>query len=157
MAKLIANMDSLLKKLDRLGGDCRSAIKRGMKTTLQATEDDAEAFTKYGRVKATTHNEFLKDKSDVIEGRVFCNHPAVQYIEFGTGPVGAANHSGVSPNIPLTYHPTSWAYHSEEYGWVTTKGQPAKPFLYPAAKQNESVFEGETRKELLSAIMKAGG
>ena len=156
MAKVIANMDSLLKKLDRLGGDTKNAIVKAMKTTLQSAEGDAKANSMYGSVRTTIKSQF-KVEPDSIEGEVFSNHPAAQYIEFGTGPKGQADHAGISPNIPVTYTQHPWVYHSEDYGFVTTSGQPARPFLYPAAKQNESVFEGETRKELLSAIMKAGG
>ena len=80
-----------------------------------------------------------------------------RYIEFGTGPKGQANHSGISPNVPVTYTQHSWVYHSEDYGFVTTSGQPAQPFLYPASKASEDVFEANVKKELLSAIVKAGG
>jgi HK97 gp10 family phage protein len=156
MAKVIANMDSLLKKLDRLGGDTKNAIVRAMKTTLQSAEGDAKANSMYGSVRTSIKSEH-KVEPDKIEGKVFTNLPHAVFIEFGTGPVGAANHSGISPEVPVTYTQHPWVYHSEDYGFVTTSGQPARPFLYPAAKENESVFEGETRKELLSAIRRAGG
>jgi HK97 gp10 family phage protein len=156
MAKQIKGLDSLLSKLSMMGGNVQNALTRAMKTTIQATEGDAMTNSKYGSVKPTIHSE-IKEIPGGVEARVFCNHPAAAYIEFGTGPKGQADHAGISPNVPVTYHPTSWAYESEEYGWVTTSGQPAKPFMYPAAKQNEPVFEGETRKELLLELRKAGG
>ena len=162
MAKVIANMDSLLKKLDRLGGDTKNAIVRGMKKTLNSAHGSATANTKYGSIRSSLDRE-IKVLPDKIEGKVFTNLFHAKFIEFGTGPVGAENHSGISPNVPVTYHPTSWAWPTGEKDangkeiFVTTRGQPAQPFLYPAAKENEGVFVAEVKNELLSAIRRAGG
>lgn len=77
-------------------------------------------------------------------------------VEFGTGPNGQADHQGISPNIPVAYRQTGWmmpaSTMSEEeargYGFgiakdkegkvigYYTKGQPARPFLYPAMADN---------------------
>lgn len=80
------------------------------------------------------------------------------YVEMGTGPRGAANHSGISPDINPTYSTSSWWIHesqvpagtAEKYHWttITTKqgkfykcdGQPAQPYLYPALKDNEQTI-----------------
>jgi hypothetical protein len=40
--------------------------------------------------------------------------------------------------------------------FYATRGQKARPFLYPAAKENEQTFEAITRKELIKAL-KGGG
>lgn len=80
------------------------------------------------------------------------------YVELGTGPRGAADHSGISPDISPTYSTSSWWIHesqvpagtAEKYHWttITTKqgkfykcdGQPAQPYLYPALKDNEQTI-----------------
>lgn len=80
------------------------------------------------------------------------------YVELGTGPRGAADHSGISPDISPTYSTSSWWIHesqvpagtAEKYHWTTinTKqgkfykcdGQPAQPYLYPALKDNEQTI-----------------
>jgi len=80
------------------------------------------------------------------------------YVELGTGPRGAADHSGISPDISPTYSTSSWWIHesqvpagtAEKYHWttITTKqgkfykcdGQPARPYLYPALKDNEQTI-----------------
>lgn len=156
MAKVIANMDSLLKKLDRLGGNVQNALVKAMKTTLESAKGSAVANTKYGSVRSSLQVE-TKVTPNSIDGKVFTNLFHAKFIEFGTGPKGQANHSGISPNIPVTYTQHPWVYHSEDYGFVTTSGQPARPFLYPAAKENEETFKNETREKLLSAIRRAGG
>lgn len=86
----------------------------------------------------------------------FTNKSYAGYVEFGTGPNGQANHQGISPNIPVAYRQTGWmmpasAMSEEEargYGFgiakdkdgkvigYYTKGQPARPFLYPAMADN---------------------
>lgn len=80
------------------------------------------------------------------------------YVELGTGPRGAADHSGISPDISPTYSTSGWWIHesqvpagtAEKYHWttITTKqgkfykcdGQPAQPYLYPALKDNEQTI-----------------
>jgi HK97 gp10 family phage protein len=154
--KQIKGLDSLLAKLSMMGGNVQNALTRAMKTTMQATEGDAKANSQYGSVRASIQSE-VKEVPGGVEGRVFTNLPHSVFIEFGTGPKGEANHGGISPNVPVTYTQHPWVYPTDDGGFITTSGQPAKPFMYPAAKQNESVFEGETRKELLLELRKAGG
>ena len=160
MAKVIANMGSLMRKLDSLGGNVQKALTRGMRITLQSAQGSANRRKPYGSIRI---QEEMKATADKVEGKVFSNTPWAAYVEFGTGPVGAADHDGISPNVAVTYHPTSWAWPTGEKDangkeiFVTTRGQPAKPYLYPASKENESVFEGETRKAVLEEIRRMGG
>ena len=78
--------------------------------------------------------------------------------DVGAGPRGAADHSGISPDISPTYSTSGWWIHesqvpagtAEKYHWttITTKqgkfykcdGQPAQPYLYPALKDNEQTI-----------------
>lgn len=75
------------------------------------------------------------------EGRYGCVYSDLEhslYVEFGTGPVGASNHAGISPEVPVTYtEREKWSYQDKQGNWHTTSGQPAQPFLYPALKDNE--------------------
>lgn len=79
------------------------------------------------------------------------------YVEFGTGPKGAANHAGISPEVTPTYRMDAWWIHEDDlppsakatYNWFVidtpngrfyrSSGQAAQPFLYPALKDNEDV------------------
>ena len=70
------------------------------------------------------------------------------YVEFGTGPIGQANHSGISPEVSVTYKSSPWyvhedqinvgPYHFQKIGeFYKMYGQPAQPYLYPALRDNQ--------------------
>lgn len=108
------------------------------------------------------------------QGIVYTNTEYAPYVEFGTGPKGAANHEGTAPVNP-SYTPEPWwipegdtdgaiskkeadMYHmprsETENGeaFRYTEGQPAQPFMYPALKDNEekcvAVIISALRKEI---------
>lgn len=78
-----------------------------------------------------------------------------EYVEHGTGPEGMKNHEGISPNVTPAYRMTPWWIPeseidpglAEQYHWPSIdtpegkfykcSGQPARPYLYPALKDNE--------------------
>jgi len=150
----IKGLDSLLRKLDAMGGKTLDALERAVKTTVQATHGDASRFLPYSSILI---QDETKRAGNNIEGKVFSNTSFAQYVEFGTGPKGQANHAGISPNVGVSYTQHSWVYPTGDGEFRTTSGQPAKPFLYPAAKQNESVFEREVAQELTNEIRRMGG
>ncbi len=51
--------------------------------------------------------------------------PHAPYLEFGTG-IYAESGGRQTP----------WVYKHPKYGWVTTSGSPAQPFLLPAVEEN---------------------
>lgn len=89
----------------------------------------------------------------------YTNKEYAPYVEFGTGPRGQADHSGISPEVSVAYSQSPWWIHEgygdnevdratgETYGWYyidtpdgrfyRCAGQPASPFLYPALKDHE--------------------
>lgn len=78
-----------------------------------------------------------------IETVVHTNSDHAAFVEFGTGPVGAANHQGISPDIQPVYAREKWRgvipfLKSEtDSGIRFIAGQPAQPYLFPALKENE--------------------
>ena len=78
-----------------------------------------------------------------IETVVHTNSDHAAFVEFGTGPVGAANHQGIAPDIQPVYAREKWRgvipfLKSEtDSGIRFIAGQPAQPYLYPALKENE--------------------
>ena len=103
-----------------------------------------------------------------VTAYVGTNSDYAMYVEYGTGPKGAANHAGVSPEYSVAYRQDPWWVHEsqldptsiERYHWfyIDTKdgkfyrisGQPAQPFLYPALKNNEEqvkriIYDGLSR------------
>lgn len=100
------------------------------------------------------------------EGICFTNAPHNQFIEFGTGPRGQANHKGISPNVAVSYSQSPWWIHESQierrvaekykFFYIDTpegrfyqcSGQPAKPYLYPALKNNVDEVMEIIRKEI---------
>lgn len=90
-----------------------------------------------------------------VVGTVYTNKKYAPYVEFGTGPKGEADHSGISPSVSVAYTQEPWWIHeddvdakmAEEYHWFhidtpegrfyRCSGQAAQPFMYPALKDNE--------------------
>ena len=154
MAIVIEGLTDLMRKLDRMNGNLKGALTRAVKQTCETARAEAAALSNYGSVRNSIQED-VKVDGDSINGIVSSKHPASMYIEFGTGPKGQADHAGISPKVPVTYTQHSWVYHSEEYGFVTTKGQPAQPYMYPAVKITEPVFKQNAQNELLKEIMRA--
>ena len=88
-------------------------------------------------------------KESMAVGEVFVAVEYGIYVELGTGPKGAASHSGISPEVSVSYRSTPWyvhesqidvgPYHFAKRGeFYKMYGQPAQPYLYPALKNNET-------------------
>lgn len=95
------------------------------------------------------------------------------YVEFGTGPKGQANHSGISPDVKPTYRMTPWWIHESQvdknaadtYHWhyidtdngrfYRVTGQPARPYLYPAVHNNEQRIQQILEQAYTKAIRRA--
>lgn len=171
MAETIKGMDSLMRKLDGLGGNVMGALTESVNITTLAAEASARAnapASKYGQadsggsgsLKGSITHE-VKRGIGSVEGRVYTNNSHAAYVEFGTGPVGAANHAGISPNVPVSYTGRKyWVYPLTIGGKKTfrvTSGQPARPYLYPAAVEHKDTFERMTRITLTNALRRLGG
>ena len=90
-------------------------------------------------------------------GCVYTNKAYAPYVEFGTGPVGEANHAGISPNVPVAYRQDGWVWQDEEGGFHSTEGQPAQPFMYPALKSMEKHVIKAIGNDLQAAMREVGG
>lgn len=90
-----------------------------------------------GELRGSIHTA-VKHERNGTQGVVYTNKEYAPYVEFGTGPVGQANHDGISPEINVAYRQDGWVYRSKRDGrFHYTYGQPARPFMYPALKNNE--------------------
>jgi HK97 gp10 family phage protein len=133
------NLDSLIRKLNRLGGD-KTPLVRGIKKATIKVQGDAKLLAPVdtGRLRNSIQAE-TKEIGGKVVGRIFTNLEYAPYVEFGTGQRGEA-----SPSPPKS--PDDLYYRQD---WV---GMEAQPFMYPAAKQNEKVVPKivgeEIRKEL---------
>lgn len=135
------NLNSLIRKLNRLGGD-KAPLVRGIKKATIKVQGDAKllAPVNTGRLRNSIQSE-TKEIGGKVVGRIFTSLEYAPYVEFGTGQRGET-----SPSPPKSpddlYYRQDWA------------GMEAQPFMYPAAKQNEKVVPRivgeEIRKELRS-------
>lgn len=88
-----------------------------------------------------------REISGGIETVVHTNSDHAAFVEFGTGPVGAANHEGISPQAQPVYAHEKWRgvipflKSEKDSGIRYIAGQPAQPYLYPALKENEQQLE----------------
>lgn len=102
----------------------------------------------------------------------YTNKEYAGYVEFGTGPRGEAHHEGISPEVNPVYKQQGWLIparamskgEAEKYGLgivrnkkgeiigYATNGQPARPYLYPALKNQEDavteIFADAVRRKL---------
>lgn len=90
-----------------------------------------------GELRNSIHTD-VTHQNGGTQGVVYTNKAYAQYVEFGTGPVGQADHAGISPEVRVSYRQTGWIYYDKRSGqFVRTQGQPARPYMYPALKNNE--------------------
>lgn len=175
MAELIKieGEDRLARKFRTLESDYQG-VYRGMKKATEIVRGAAvlRCPVNHGELRGSLHGRVVV-MGDKIRGIVGTNKDYGPYVEFGTGPVGAARHSGVSPNVPVTYRLDSWWFpadavdprDADRYKWPSyttkegktfylTKGQPAQPFLYPAMKAKETEAVRAIKREVSTEFRK---
>ena len=108
-----------------------------------------------GTLRSSIQTRTYKEDDGTYVGEVYTRCQYATYVEFGTGPKGASNHNGISPEVSPSYTLSPWWIHesqldigvAEMYHWhyIDTPdgrfyicyGQAAQPFMYPALKDNE--------------------
>lgn len=144
--------------LDRIATNCRNGRWLEEATNFVAEEARrmcAEQVKFGGDLVSSIDYEFRK-YDDSLAGIVYTDSPHAIYFEFGTGPIGRANHSGISPQVTPAYRDKPWTVSVAQapglsaYGFKPKKyfvngveeeryflkGQPAHPFMYPALANN---------------------
>ena len=122
------------------------AVHHAAKTIVQA---DAKRLApgNNGELRNSIKTRVKMDGDKVI-GEVYTNLHYAPYVEFGTGPKGQASHSGISPEVSVSYRSSPWyvhedqidigPYHFQKIGeFYKIYGQPAQPYLYPALRDNQ--------------------
>lgn len=90
-----------------------------------------------------------------VKGIVYTNKAYAPYVEFGTGPKGQeSDHSNVSPNIAVSYKQKGWSYQDAEGNWHHTRGQPAQPYMYPAARDTQDITVKAVANTFIRALRK---
>ena len=142
--------DSLIAKCRKLYGAKTNelvgqAVLHAGKTIVQP-EAKLRAPANEGELRNSIRVR-LKVNGNKISSEIFTNSDHGSYVELGTGPKGLANHSGISPEVSVSYRSSPWyvhedqinvgPYHFQKVGeFYKMYGQPAQPYLYPALKDN---------------------
>lgn len=123
----LLGLDEVLASLGDLQGRIEEGGQEGIAKGLQRVVRDA-------KMAAPVDTGELRQKIlasvGTTEGEVRAYAEHAPYVEFGTGPVGKA-----SGGRGKAYKTKGWTYFNGE-NFVHTRGQPARPFLYPAFKAN---------------------
>lgn len=144
--------DSLIAKCRKLAsnqvGDdiVRRAVLNACKNVVQA-EAKLRAPVNDGELRNSIKVRVRIEGGRTI-GEVFTNSDHGAYVELGTGPKGQASHSGISPEVSVSYRSTPWYVHEDQINvgpyhfakrgeFYKMYGQPAQPYLYPALKDNQ--------------------
>ena len=142
--------DSLIAKCRKLYGAKSNeivgqAVLHAAKTVVQA-EAKLRAPANEGELRNSIKTRVKMDGGKVI-GEVYTNLHYAPYVELGTGPKGQASHSGISPEVSVSYRSSPWYVHEDQIDvgpyhfakrgeFYKMYGQPAQPYLYPALKDN---------------------
>ena len=130
-------MNNIEKGLKKFEAKVKSHIKDGVDGFVDLQYSQATS-----RVPEDT-GELLKSiekEKRGYEGSVSVSAEHAFWIEFGTG-IHAEEERGGSEAKKIP-----WSYYSEEYGWVTTYGQPAQPYWYPSLDVSRDYFRSYFNK-----------
>lgn len=150
----VIGLESLLKKLDALGGNVEETLYKSIQNQGQLVKDDAQDLVPIdtGDLKKSIHRETKKLKGK-IASRIYTNSDHATYVEFGTGKVGEETNQNT--NVGVSYKQDKWLVNIPDVGPRWIKGQPAQPYLYPALKNNEERIIKNIRQDIKEAIRKA--
>ncbi len=146
--------DGLLQKLGEMAA-IENELYKSVDECGEFVRDDARlrAPVDIGDLRKSIAHTTEK-KADEITAIVHTNSDHAMYVEFGTGPVGASNHKGVSPNVDIDYATEKWLgqipflISATDSGYRYIAGQAAQPYLYPALKDNEEQIENKLKADI---------
>lgn len=134
----LENMDSLIRKLNALGGNSQKALRVGVLQATKYVQGQAKLLAPVddGQLRNSIQAS-VETQGDQITGKVSTNVEYAAYVEFGTGQRGEQ-----SPSPPKS--PENLSYRQD---WA---GMSAQPYMYPALRNNES----KVRSIVASAVRK---
>ncbi|WP_286910756.1 HK97-gp10 family putative phage morphogenesis protein [Clostridium sp. UBA1652] len=150
----VVGLESLLKKLNALGGNVEETLYKSIQNQGQLVKDDAQDLVPVdtGDLKKSIHRETKKLKGKIVS-IIYTNSDHAAYVEFGTGKVGEETNQNT--NVSVSYKQDKWLVNIPDVGPRWIKGQPAQPYLYPALKNNEDRIIKNIRQDIKEAIRKA--
>lgn len=156
--------DNILRRLEHIAANAEGVLRQAIAQSAEVIAADARALAPVGKHTqgansgALTLSGSIDVSMDGTGAKITCHAPHGVYVEFGTGRAGAAHHEGTSPTAAPKYTSGGWVYPywgEDGQAFAYTEGQPARPFMYPAAVQNR---EGtvEAVREAVETLLKGG-
>ena len=172
----IIGLDELRGKMESLGESAAASLERSMGEAIMITQAQAKLLCPVdeGDLRNSIHSKAESD-GETVTGTVYTNSDHAAYVEFGTGPRGAADHAGVSPDVEISYKSGAWwipegpngidaktakKYHFPAYmidgkTYYRCEGQAAQPFMYPAIQQTKRIVAKKLQELVSAEIAKA--
>lgn len=147
------SFEELFYKIQNLGGNIQEGLYKGVGQYLSKIQADAKRLctVNTGYLRNSIHTKVKYDGEDIV-GTVGTNLDYGIYVEMGTGPVGEESTKILPPDVIPKYKQEGWYYKADDGNVYYTKGQVAKPFLYPAFKSNENNAKEYIKKGLNAHI-----
>lgn len=169
----VKGAEKLMRQLNNLGNINPIVEKAVRKETLRVQRNAVLLCpVNHGELRQTIKTK-VKATEGMVIGTVYTNNKHAAYVELGTGPIGEANHEGISPEVNPVYSQSGWWFpgdkvtpqDAEKYHWPSmttedgktlyfTQGQPAQPFMYPALKGIEDIVCMNLKATLVAGIEK---
>lgn len=143
--------DKFLKKLDEISN---TNLKATMQSACYAVEASAKGLVPAdtGALKASITNRVYLKNNNVV-GKIYSIYEYANYVEFGTGVKGSGTYPYKIEGLNLSYKNESWVYFNEKLQtFLRTNGYVARPFMYPALKNNEIKIKNMFKQEIINAM-----
>ena len=155
---MIEGIEELFAKLENLS-DIEAEVLQSVEECGAFVRDDARlrAPVDIGDLRKSISHTTEQNDGEVMS-TVHTNSDHAVFVEFGTGPVGAASHAGTSPEVSVTYSAQKWKgripalVSDTDSGIRYIEGQPAQPYLYPALKDNEGQIENKLKADIRKVL-----
>lgn len=146
----IVGIERLNDKLEQMHNIV--AVKDAMNKSVLMVHGQAKELCPVdtGNLRSSIHPKVIIQGPNVI-GKVYTNVNYAPYVEFGTGSVGSGTYP--DPTLNLTYRSTQWTYTPDGgETFYKTKGQVAKPFMYPAIKNNKTRIKNMFKQAIQNSV-----
>ena len=155
---MMEGLEELLAQFDSLAG-IEEEVYKSVEACGEFVRDDARlrAPVDIGDLRKSI-NHTTEVEGEEITDTVHTNSDHAVFVEFGTGPTGAANHAGTAPDAGVVYSSEKWRakipflVSETDAGIRYVEGQAAQPYLYPALKYNEEQVEAKLETDIQKAL-----
>lgn len=151
MNKNVVGLESLLNKLNKLGGNVEETLYNSISKQTKFIQGEAKELCPVdtGDLRNSIKANTIKNKNEIV-GKVHTNMRHSLYVEFGTGKVGEKTNTNTKVNV--SYKQDKWLANIPDVGPRWIEGQPAQPYLYPALKNNEDKILENIKDDIKKAI-----